>query len=186
MKNQITKITMFIALMIITAFGAGAQSPKSIGIRYSIGADFGLPTGDLSDNYKWSLGGSLQSDIPLVDVLYATINAGYVNIFTDKSVSTLTSDIHLIPVKVGLKYFPAPNLYLQGEAGASFLLDHKTYADHSIAFVYAPQIGYTIPLAGKSGLDVGLRYEVNSKFYEGGNSHSYLGLRLAYAFGIGR
>ncbi|MFC3562873.1 hypothetical protein [Pedobacter jamesrossensis] len=187
MKNQIRTIAAVIVISALIGFSAKAQSMRSPGVRYSVGADVGLPIGTLSDAYKWSIGGSIQADIPVVsDKLYVTVNAGYTNIFADESVSALIPDIHLIPVKAGLKYFPVDNLYLQGEAGVSFLLNQNTSNSKTASFVYAPQIGYLIPLGGKSSIDAGVRFEGNSKFYDNGSNSNYLGLRIAYAFPLGK
>jgi hypothetical protein len=94
--------------------------------------------------------------------------------------------MQLIPVKAGLKYFPVGNIfYVQGEAGASFLANKSDLqADKSTGFVYAPQIGALIPLAQKKYLDVGFRWESTSSFYDGGSSANFLGLRVAYSFGL--
>lgn len=89
----------------------------------------------------------------------------------------------MIPVKAGLKYFPVKNLYIQGEAGVSFIVNKsKIDADKSASFVYAPQVGYLIPLGKGNYLDAGFRFESNSKFYNNGSQANFLGLRVAYAF----
>ena len=188
MKNQFKSIAL-LAFLVLSAISlsSNAQSLRSPGIRYSIGADGGLPVGNLSDSYKLSLGGSVQADIPIVSTkVYVTINAGYTNIFADENVSSLTPDIHLIPVKAGLKYFPVANFYLQGEAGVSFILNSDANGSKSAAFVYAPQVGYLIPLGKESNLDAGIRYEANTKFYDAAKNTGYLALRVAYAFPIGK
>lgn len=187
MKNQFKFAAVATLFAAALSFSTSAQSLRGQGVRYSIGADAGLPIGGLSDNYKWTFGGSLQADIPVSsDELYVTVNAGYTNIFAERRVTGIIPDVHLIPVKAGLKYFPVANFYLQGEAGVSFLINKNALADKSATFVYAPQVGYLIPLGGKSFLDTGVRFEGNSKFYSAGTSNNYLGLRVAYAFPIGK
>lgn len=187
MKTQIKTIAVVIAITALIGFNANAQSMRTPGIRYSAGADLGLPIGSLSNAYKWSIGGSIQADIPVSgDKLYVTANAGYNNIFAEKSISALVPDIHLIPVKVGLKYFPVDNFYVQGEAGVSFLLNNDAPGSKTASFVYAPQVGYLIPLGGKSAIDAGFRFEGNTKFSDNGSNSNFLGLRLAYAFPIGK
>ncbi|KQS36205.1 hypothetical protein [Pedobacter sp. Leaf194] len=185
MKNYITNFLSLTIIFILIASRSFAQTPREGGVRYSVGADVGLPIGTFSDTYKWSLGGSVQADIPIAgNQLYVTINAGYNNVFADKSLSAFVDDVHLIPVKAGLKYFAVSNFYVQGEAGVSFLLDRDN--EKSASFVYAPQVGYLIPLGGKSYLDTGVRFEGNSKFSENGSSNNVLALRVAYAFPIGQ
>lgn len=187
MKNLFLKALIFIAIATLTAYAAQAQSQRSSGIRYSIGADGGIPLSNLSDNYKWSLGGSIQADIPVLEKgLYVTINAGYNNIFAKRDVTGIVPDVHLIPVKAGLKYFAAANFYIQAEAGVSFITNDGPLLDKSASFTWAPQLGYLIPVGGESFIDAGVRYEGNSKFSGAGKTNDFLGLRVAYAFPLGK
>jgi hypothetical protein len=95
------------------------------------------------------------------------------------------NDLHLIPVKAGLKYFPVKCFYLQGEAGASFLTNKaETGANKSAAFVYAPQVGVLLNTGGRNYIDAGFRFEGNTKFNDGDKTNNFLGLRIAYAFGL--
>ena len=123
MKNSF-KIAAIALAFSAFAFGAKAQTTTTstttstttpTGIRYSIGVDAGLPTGNLSDSYNWSIGGSLQADIPVVsNQLFVTVNAGYDNFFGKNDAITITSPegtvtgtasapyIQLLPVKPAL------------------------------------------------------------------------------------
>ena len=187
MKNRFTKTLSILAIAAFSAFSTQAQLLRSAGIRYSIGADAGLPITNLSDNYKWSLGGSIQADIPISkEDLYLTINTGYNNIFANNDATKAIPDIHLIPVKAGLKYFATANFYVQGEAGVSFILNDGPLLDKSASFTWSPQLGYLIPIGGNSFIDAGVRYQGNSKFYNSGKTNNLLGLRVAYAFPIGK
>jgi hypothetical protein len=162
------------------------------GIRYSIGVDAGIPLGDFKDNHKWNLGGSVQADIPIASQLFVTINAGYNNVFGKKDVPSLgntTYDVpnfQLIPVKAGLKYFVIPNFYVQGEAGAAFLLNKKDNGyNKSTAFIYAPQVGVQFPVSANGNfIDAGIRYEASTEYQKDVNSSKVglLGLRVAYGF----
>jgi hypothetical protein len=192
------KISALILAFAGFTLGAKAQTTTSTttqstttsgGIVYSIGVDAGIPTGKLKDNYNWNLGGSIQAAFPIIpNSLYVTVNAGYNNIFGKKDIDGSGIDatnIQLLPVKAGLKFFLIPNFYVQGEAGAAFLLNKSDLAaDKSAAFVYAPQIGYQFPLGGKSYLDAGVRYEATTKFYDNSDNGkvNFFGLRVAYAF----
>jgi len=155
--------------------------------RLSVGPEVGLPIGSFKDSYNWSIGGSVQADIPIVQNLYATVNAGYNNFFVKDELKQLGGkNMQLIPVKAGLKYFPVGDIfYVQGQAGVSFLANKSDLqADKSAAFVYAPQIGAMLKLAPKNYLDIGFFFEGTSSFYDGGSSGNFLGLRVAYAFGL--
>lgn len=194
------KISALVLAFAGLAYGAKAQTStpassakttSSNGIIWSVGVDAGLPTGNLSNAYNWNLGGSVQADIPVVqNQLFVTVNASYNNIFGKNNVDGTGLDatnIQLLPVKAGLKYFPVNHLYVQGEAGAAFSLNKSDLGfDNSAAFIYAPQVGYQFPLGGSSFLDAGVRYEGSTKFNStiSDSKVNFVALRVAYAFGI--
>jgi hypothetical protein len=194
MKSTLKITALVLALAGFTLSAKAQTNPTSTkttasGIRYSIGVDAGIPTGKLADNYNWNLGGSLQADIPVASQLFVTVNAGYNNIFgKDVTVGAATvkaTDIQLLPVKAGLKYFPVQNFYIQGEAGAAFVLNKsKIGADNSTAFIYAPQIGYQFALGGSNYIDAGVRYEASTKLKSAVDDSkvNFVGLRVAYGF----
>jgi hypothetical protein len=193
------KISALVLAFAGFALGAKAQTttPSSTktsstgpnGVVLSIGADAGIPTGNLNNTYNWNIGGSVQADIPVLPhQLFVTVNAGYNSIQGKKNIDGTGLDatnIQLLPVKAGLKFFPVSHFYVQGEAGAAFLLNKSDFNfDKSAAFVYAPQIGYQFPLGGKSYLDAGVRYEATTKFSSVADDSkvNFFGLRVAYAF----
>jgi hypothetical protein len=191
------KISALVLAFAGLALGAKAQtSPTpssktttSNGIILSVGVDAGIPTGKLSDAYNFNLGGSVQADIPVIQhQLFVTVNAGYNNIFGKNNIEGTGLDatnIQLLPVKAGLKFFPISNFYIQGEAGAAFALNKSDVGfDKSAAFVYAPQVGYQFPLGGKSYIDAGIRYEGSTKYNSAidNSKVNFFGLRVAYAF----
>ena len=196
MKSTL-KISALVLAFAGFAFGAKAQTnPTSTtkttgsnGVILSIGVDAGIPTGTLNDSYDWNLGGSIQADIPLVkNQLFVTVNAGYNNFFGKSNIDGTGLDvtnIQLLPVKAGLKYYPISHFYIQGEAGAAFALNKSDLGfDNSAAFLYAPQIGYQFPLGGKSYLDAGVRWEGTTKFNSNidNSTVNFFGLHVAYAF----
>jgi hypothetical protein len=194
MKTTLKITTLVLALAGFTLSAKAQTNPTSTkttasGIRYSIGVDGAIPTGKLADTHNWSIGGSLQVDIPVASQLFVTVNAGYNNIFgKDITLGTTTvtaTDIRLLPAKAGLKYFPVQNFYIQGEAGAAFVLNKtKLGADNSTAFIYAPQIGYQFALSGNNYIDAGVRYEASTKLVSNNNDSkiNFVGLRVAYGF----
>jgi len=180
-----------VALFSISALAQENPAPvKSTttgsGIKLSVGPDFGLPIGSFHDRYKWSVGGSVQADFPILrDQLYITVNGGFQNYFAKDVNGVSGQDLQLIPAKAGLKFFPVNHFYVQGEAGAAFLTNKSDVgATKSTAFVYAPQVGYQFPLGNKNWLDAGVRFEGNTKFTENGKSNNLLALRVAYSFGL--
>ena len=198
MKSTL-KISALVLAFAGLTLGAKAQtsttsttktSTSSNGVILSIGVDAGIPTGKLSDSYNWNIGGSVQADLPVAQNLFVTVNAGYNSIQGKKNIAGSGLDatnIQLLPVKAGLKYFVVPHFYVQGEAGAAFALNKSDVGfDKSAAFVYAPQIGYQFPIGGKNFIDAGVRYEASTKFNSNVDDSkvNFFGLRVAYAFGL--
>jgi hypothetical protein len=195
MKNTFKISALILAISAFT-IGANAQTTtpasasttSSTGVRFSIGVDAGIPTGTLSNSYNWNLGGSLQADIPVASQLFVTINAGYNNIYGKKNIfgtNLSVTNIELLPVKAGLKFFPVNNFYIQGEAGAGFALNKTDLGfNNTAAFIYAPQIGYQFPIGGQSYIDAGVRYEGSTKFNSNidNSKINFVALRLAYGF----
>lgn len=194
------KIGFVTALLVSAAFSTQAQTSAmatpagpandSKEFRLSVGPDFGLPISDLSRGYNWSAGGFIQADIPVIQNLYVTVNAGYRGIFS-KSGGELSGsngqDLQTIPLKAGLKYFFVGNLlYVQGQAGATILANKSNaLADKSAGFTYSPQVGVLIKLAHKNYLDAGFYWESTQSFWNNGSGTvNMLGLRLAYTLGL--
>jgi hypothetical protein len=195
------KITIAALALAAFTFGAKAQtttkSATAPGPRLSIGADAGIPTGNLNNGYNWNLGGSAELEVPIAKQLFVTLDAGYNNIFGKKNAtysiisgtstasnSANVQNIETLPVKLGLKFFPVSNFYIQGEAGAGFLLNKSDLAyTKSTAFIYAPQVGVLLPLNASSNLDLGVRYEGSTKYTDySGTSINFVALRVAYSF----
>jgi hypothetical protein len=173
-----------------TSTSSSKTSTGPNGIVLSVGVDAGIPTGNLNNSYNWNIGGSVQADIPVIPhQLFVTVNAGYNSIQGKNNIGGITgldaTNIQLLPVKAGLKFFPISHFYIQGEAGAAFLLNKSDLNDDkSTAFVYAPQVGVQFPLGGKSYIDAGVRYEATTKFNSAidDSKVNFIGLRVAYAF----
>lgn len=185
--------TIIVLTSLAVAAKAQSSSTTVSGTRYSIGIDAGIPAGHLNQAYTKVLGGSLQADIPLNKQIFITLNAGYLNMFGHTySVAQLagaptftSSDVHLLPLKAGLKFFPVAHLYFQGEAGAMLLLNKSAYFnDKSVAFAYAPQVGIQLPIGGGDVIDAGLRYEKTTQYSPGpnGSTIQFWALRVAYGF----
>jgi hypothetical protein len=183
------------------AFGAKAQTTtatpgsstatSSHDVIFIIGVEGGIPTGKLNDSYNFTIGGSVQADIPVIpSVLFVTVNAGYTDINGKNNIDGTGYDatnIQLLPVKAGLKVFPVKYFYVQGDAGAAFALNKSDLGfDKTAAFLYSPQIGIQLPTMGKSYFEAGVFYQGTTKFNSAIESSkvNYAGLRLAYAFGI--
>jgi hypothetical protein len=190
MKNLFKTAALLVAItgVTVTAQAQTTTSKGPGGIIYSIGADGGITTGSFRDSHKSMVGGSIEADFPVADQFYFTANTGYNQFFGVNNVfgtGIKAPDINIIPVKLGLKYFPISELYLQLEAGAAFVTNKSTLGfERTGTFIYAPQVGTQIPLGGKNFLDAGVRWEGCTNFTEnnGSSRGHFFALRLAYAF----
>ncbi|SFC75382.1 Outer membrane protein beta-barrel domain-containing protein [Parapedobacter composti] len=179
---------LFAAIALVPVQAQTADKPR---VKLSVGPETSVPMGDLSDRYDWSLGGSIQAEFPLYrNQLALTLSGGFYNLFAPNHGYTLggsryREDLQVLPVKLGLKYFPVGGLFIQGEAGTSFLLNKSDGGyDKEATFTYSPQVGYRFNLGGNNVLDAGIKWEGNTKFSENGTANHFLGLRIAYAFSL--
>lgn len=176
-----------LATLLGFSFQSNAQTvPERSGIILGVGPQANLPLGSFKDAYDWSIGGSVQADFPVLkNDLYVVVNAGYNNFFAKDGIGAGT-DLQQIPLSAGLKYyFPTTNLYVQGTAGVGFIGNKDDVgADKSSSFIYSPQVGYLLNIGGKNYLDFAVKYESDAKIYNAGKSNNFLGLRVAYNFGL--
>jgi opacity protein-like surface antigen len=176
------KVFLLTAIAGLFAFSS-VKAQKDVamtGPKLGIGAEFAFPMGDFGDGYKLGYGGSLTYQHPIASNLNLTGNAGYLD-FTGKEVSVMgvtfkNPSIGFIPVKAGLRYFLAENIFVNGELGAVF----STKSGVGTAFAYSPGIGVEFPVADKSTIELGGRYEG----WSNNGTSSFIGLRLAYNFGL--
>lgn len=170
------KLFLLTAIVGIFAFtNASAQKDAAMnGPKLGIGAEFALPIGNFGDATKIGFGGSLLYQHPVAPNLNLTANAGYLSFKNKDIVGGGTFGV--IPVKVGARYFVAENFYVNGELGAAF----GTEKGSSTMFAYSPGVGVEFPVADKSSIDLGARYEGWSK----NGSLSFIGIRAAFNFGL--
>ncbi|MVN21053.1 hypothetical protein [Mucilaginibacter arboris] len=149
--------------------------------------------GDAKDVYSFGFGGSGKIEIPATKSFFITVTAGYTSFYLKDNIkNTLTAfggstnPAGYVPLKAGGKYYIIPLFYVEGEIGAAigvqklspFLITNNTLSGRGTAFAYAPGVGVSIPLIGKSAIDAGVRYEGWSQNGQLGQ----LALRVAYKF----
>jgi len=184
MKTINALIPLLLLIFCCQISKAQSQVFTGTGIRYSAGIETGLATGYLATKYEGTLGVSVQAEFPFLEnQLYGTVNTGFNNVFTTATYHHLVEDLRLVPFKAGFKYFYRSNLYLQSEIGFSFLLNKAECVEgKKAAFVYAPQAGIIFYIHQRDYIDVGLRFESNSKFYHCDNYNNFIGFRIAWGF----
>lgn len=162
---------------IFTFSSVKAQDPAMSGSKLGIGAEFAFPMGDFGDAADFGYGASLSYIHPLGSALKLTGSAGYTRFdYKDGGLGLDLKSEH-IPLKAGLRYYVAENFFLGGELGASI----STVKNGNTGFAYAPGLGVEFPVADKGAVELGARYEGWS--YDGG-TNGFIGLRLAYNFGL--
>ena len=171
------KVFLLTAIAGMFAF-SNVKAQKDVamtGPKLGIGVDFAFPMGDFGDVYNFGVGGSLLYQHPVASNLNITGSAGYLSFKAKDEFGGGTSGS--IPVKAGLRYFLAENFFVNGELGAAF----STEDNGSTAFAYSPGIGIEFPVSNGGAIELGARYEGWSA---NSNTSSFIGLRLAYNFGL--
>ncbi len=184
MISKTTKFIAAVAAVLIVTLSTQSQAQtvykktsrdsKNV-LRMGLGLEGAYPTKNFSN---FMLGGTVRLQYDLASNLSLTLTPGYYHFFdrsgygqvTDKG-TYFNSGLDMIPVKLGVKSFIAPNFYLSAEAGAGFELNHA----QQTKLILSPGIGY----ASNSGLDLGLRYE---NFSGNNSNYGIIGLRVAYGF----
>jgi hypothetical protein len=162
---------LFLFFFVLTALSTTvvqAQTPNSWNIGFGINA--GPAT---TDAFKYALGGDIRIQKDFNPRLVGTLTAGFTHFFEKDHFANYTqygSPYNVIPVKLGVKYFVANNIYVGGEAGAGF-----AFEQWGTSFLWSPSVG----IAFKNGMDVSVKYEDYTK----DKATKNLALRLGYSFG---
>ena len=168
MKIKFLILTFFICSLLIRV---NAQQ-ATIGF----GPEVSLPSGNSSNTSAVGLGGFVKAEIGISDKFALTAQGSLTSFLGRKLFGAKTPTITYIPVKAGLKYYPSPNFYFEGQLGASMPINGKT----STSFAWSPGLGTYINKRGADHkLDLGLRYEswTSSNF-------NFITLRVGYLFGL--
>lgn len=156
----LTVFTLSLAFINLQA-NAQTENPLRMGVGINAGAT-------LKDPSRAVLGVDARLQERLGNGVSGILTTGYYHFLKNNKAG---DGFGIIPLKAGLKYFPAKNVYIAGEAGVGF----STEKNGQTSFVYSPSVG----LAFAHGLDISLKYENYTK-YEG--YASQFALRLAYGF----
>ncbi|MEJ7559908.1 MAG: hypothetical protein WKF66_16470 [Pedobacter sp.] len=178
------KLFLSIAIAGLLGFSSVSAQTKDVamtGSKIGIGAEFAFPTGQFGDYYNFGYGASLQFQTPITNRLKFIATGGYLT-FKGKdniTIGTETGTLPIygvVPLKVGARYFLSENFYAGGELGGAI----ATTFGSGNGFIYTPHIGVEFPVADKSTIDFGARYEA----WSNNGTRKFVGLRLAYNFGL--
>lgn len=169
-------------LLLIAAVGtitiAAAQS-RSVDLpraAFSIGPELNIPQ---HSGYTIGYGALGKVEMRVIKAFSLSLTGGYTQMHYRQAYATAfgtqANDTY-VPLKAGIKYYPDPKIYFEGEAGA--ILD-KNEGQKNLA-AYSFGTGFIIPFQPEShqAVDVGLRYESWSR-----NRLQQFAIRVAYRFG---
>jgi hypothetical protein len=167
-------ITAILFLTAITASKAqNVAQVKTNDWRLGVGLNVGVPTGDASNAYSFTLGGDLKLQRDITESLAGTLTTGYTNFFIKDKYKGIITDFGYIPLKAGIKVFPTKGIYISAELGAAFGVQKGS----STSFLYSPGVG----IAFAKNYDISARYE---GLNQSGQNLGQVALRLAYAFSL--
>ncbi len=166
----------FAALFTINS--AMAQTTAADKFNLNFGLETGLPTGNTANYSTFTLGGTVRLQYGITGNLAATFTTGGYHFFSKDIPGTDTryASFGVGPIKGGLKYFFAPNIYFGAEAGIGREVTEQGFAGGQTKFLLSPAIGY-----GNKHWDFGIHYE---NLTGDGNNYGLIGLRIAYGFGL--
>src|SRR3546814_7944262 len=78
--------------------------------------NIGFETGfSLEDGWTIPLGATFKYEMPLGNQLQGTATAGYISVQGDEIDGLELPSVDYVPLKVGAKYYPSGNFYIDGE-----------------------------------------------------------------------
>jgi len=185
-----TKLNTLICLILFVSIslGAAAQAIPDTA-RLALGVDLGDPVGSIGGRYLFSFGGSIRFDRPVSRKAYVTLSVGYNDFLLANGATATQQAILNVPMptlKVGYKYFLIKQFYVQGEMGATFVLNKAAeYATNTAPFTYSPQVGMIFKLKKpRTYIDAGVRYEGVASFYNDSDKYNFWAVHISYAFNL--
>jgi len=169
-------LLLVIAVLMCSLGGFAQVTMKT---HLSLGVEYGLTTGSLSDFYGSVIGTSVKIEVPVGSPdfnLTGTIGYTAYLVRLDYQGPLILNAEKFIPVEIGAKYYFTKIAYFEGDAGISQNVQ-SNFTGSKSAFIYSPMIGISAPSNNhKSTIDLGLRFESR------GDNHQ-VAVRVAYRFG---
>lgn len=155
---------------IITATVISVNAQKNKNVIFSLGAELGVPTGNLNTIYSVAVGATAQADIKIDTDAALTFNTGIIQ-YVGKKIKNTNFKYRseaLIPLLVGVKYYFTPMVYGSGQLGTSI----STQQNGGSTFTYIPGVGFKFD----ERIDLLVKYTGYS-----GDGGAF-GVRLGYSF----
>jgi hypothetical protein len=171
MKKIINSTLVVLAIMICSQSVAQVTSAGRPSL--SLGAEVGVPVGDLNTSQNTGLGGSLKAIFPLFQGGALTLSGGYLGFSRDES--TIFPALNFMPFKAGLRYNLSPGgVYLEPQLGYTSISSKNSNNSNTGGFTYAAALGTML-----QAIDLSIRYEGVSR---NGTTLPFIGIRGAYNF----
>jgi hypothetical protein len=172
--KKIINVSM-IALAIFFSNQSIAQVSTAGRPVLSLGAEVGIPTGDLNKSQKIGIGGSLKALFPIFEGGAFTLSAGYISFSGDEGTGFKFPALNFIPFKAGLRYNLSPGgVYLEPQLGYTSVATANSNTSATGGFTYGGALGVLV-----QALDLSVRYEAVSR---NNTTLPFIGLRGAYNF----
>ncbi len=156
-----------LCLIVLTVLNSFCQSGIKKKLKAGIGISLAIPIYNLSSSITGA-GGDALLQYGLTENVNLTADAGFIGL-PGKGKFPSTA---IVPVRLGVRYFPQSKLYLAGKAGLGIYTILKASANH---FAFSASSGYII--ANKTDISV---------YYDGysnkNTSFGYMGIRAGYNF----
>ena len=172
---------VFLTIAICFAGLATFAQSRPLGSELSIGAEAALPVGNFKNGSNVGFGATVKYAYNFDETIALTLQSGYLY-FPGKDLGGGDKiNSSQIPLKAGVRY-SIGQFYVEPQLGAGFWHfsgNNNSGSLNQTRFTYAGGIG----VLASQNFDIGLRYEGSSK---NGENISFLGLRLAYVFPLGK
>jgi hypothetical protein len=170
--SKLMSVAFTATIIFITADVKSQITPANT-LRFSIGPDAGIPTGNLRISSNFVLGGTPRLQYGITDDFAVTLTSGADHFFSKSFPGTTFkyNSFGIIPIKAGVKDFFIPNIYIGAEAGVAWEQVDSGHANTKTLF--SPSLGYAT-----KHWDFGVRYDN----YSGQNdTYGFVALRVVYA-----
>ncbi|MFY0604264.1 MAG: transporter [Flavobacteriaceae bacterium] len=127
------KKLILVFALVLTSFGANAQ--------FSVGASFGLPTGDVSDGYTFALGIDANYMFESESDFSYGVATGYLTYFGDEILGISIDNASFLPLAGALRYTASEKFTLGADLGYAIGLAPD---GNDGGFYYRPMVSYAL------------------------------------------
>jgi hypothetical protein len=135
------KRLFFATGILLTALTGNAQKSN---LKFSGGLNIGIPAHNLGGT-SLGLGVDVMALYPLSTQATITGDFGYTALFAKNAKYTGATTTNLLPLRVGLRYYPSGNFFVAGKIGAGFISNSgssitTTAYSFGLGYAFTPKI----------------------------------------------